>query len=127
MDNGHLAQLKAATKLSEEGFAVSMPVDPHCPYDLVVDNGRRLMRVQVKSCHSFVRGRYAVDISCGSENKKRPYADDAIDAFVVYLTKADAWYVLPIHRVLGQHRVSLYPHASTGKYAENRDAWALLR
>lgn len=127
MDNGHLAQLRAATKLSEEGFTVSLPIDPHCPYDLVVDNGRRLLRVQVKSCHSFVRGRYAVDISCGAQNKKRPYADGVLDAFVVHLPKADAWYVLPANQVLGQHRASLYPHATTGKYAGNRDAWFFLR
>lgn len=46
---GDVCEAIATARLIELGYGVSKPVSNGLPYDLIADDGRRLMRIQVKS------------------------------------------------------------------------------
>ncbi|MBO0859275.1 MAG: hypothetical protein J2P21_12500 [Chloracidobacterium sp.] len=82
---GNVSELKVATAYVEAGFAVSMPLGGGAPYDLIVDTGKRLMKVQVKTgrlrngCIIFPMQRHS-----GHKTKPRSYDQGEIDLFAVY-------------------------------------------
>lgn len=45
---GDFSELKVATRLTELGYVVSFPFGDRAPYDLIVDIGGKLSKVQVK-------------------------------------------------------------------------------
>ncbi len=47
-DKGHLGVLKVELRAIEKGWIVSRPTHDDCRYDLVLDDGARLYRAQVK-------------------------------------------------------------------------------
>lgn len=127
MNQGDLAQFKLIPLLSEQGFEVSIPCNSHCVYDLVVDNGTRLLKVQVKSCDVLRRNRYKVDIMQGADRNKHVYPAGSFDFFIIHIFQANTWYVIPFGAVQGIKWVSLYPHDERGKYDKYREHWELLR
>ena len=77
--NGDIAELRVAAKYIEKGCTVSRPLTDHAPYDLIVDNGSELLKVQVKS-RSIRNG--CVSVQRYTSNK--PYEEGDIDIFAVY-------------------------------------------
>lgn len=126
MKQGFLTEYKLIAILLEKGFQVSIPCDPNCHYDLIVDLNGFFKRVQVKSCNTLKRNRYRVDIACGAQNKKRPYSANSLGFFIAYISKENAWYIIPFGIVAGQKWISVYPHDKAGKYEMYRDNWGLL-
>ena len=60
----------------ERGMRVSRPFELHSPYDLIVDAGGRLLRVQVKSTQAKSHNGYL--LACRNSAKGEPYtAKDA--------------------------------------------------
>lgn len=49
---GDLGKSIVIADLISKGFAVSVPFHEDSRYDLIIDNGNRLLRVQVKTVHS---------------------------------------------------------------------------
>lgn len=82
---GNVSELKVAAAYVEAGFAVSMPIGGGVPYDLIVDTGERLLKVQVKTgrlrngCVIFPMQRFS-----GHNGKPRSYVPGEIDFFAVY-------------------------------------------
>src|SRR5208283_5861543 len=48
---GEMAEAAFLARVAGLGFGVAKPWGESSRYDLIVDNGRRLLRVQVKSAH----------------------------------------------------------------------------
>ncbi len=59
-------------------------------YDFVLDSGERFWRVQVKSTNVGRSDRYAINATCGSIGKKKPYTAKQIDVLVAYIVAEDA-------------------------------------
>ena len=76
-----------ATKLRIE---VYRPVSEGGRFDLIVDLGERLVRVQCVRYYSARRTRDGV--------RKRHYTADEIDAFAAYCPELDRCYFLPVER-----------------------------
>jgi hypothetical protein len=112
--------------LMELGCQVSIPCDPHCVYDCIVDNGTKLLRLQVKSCNTHKRNRYRVDIAQGAENNKHAYKENSFDLFVIYIPDESAWYIIPLQEVMGQRWLSVRPHNNCGKYEKYRSCWSSI-
>jgi hypothetical protein len=93
---GNLSELKVMTAYMEAGFIVSVPFGGGAPYDLIVDTGERLMKVQVKTgrlhkgCILFPTVRFS-----GHSGKGLKYAPGEIDLFAVYCPEANQIYVWP--------------------------------
>lgn len=74
---------------------ISVPIGDHQPYDLVVHNGPKMFRVQVKSTRCTGRAAI-VNVSGGKRGgKKRPYLSSDFDVVAIYLATEGVWYLLP--------------------------------
>ncbi|MGH9936508.1 MAG: group I intron-associated PD-(D/E)XK endonuclease [Blastocatellia bacterium] len=82
---GNVSELKVTTAYVEAGFAVSAPLGGGVPYDLIVDTGEHLLKVQVKTgrlrngCVIFPMQRFS-----GHSSKPRSYVRGEIDLFAIY-------------------------------------------
>jgi hypothetical protein len=67
---GNVGEAKAILHYTERGFIVSKPLFENSPYDLIVDNGESVQRVQVKTCeHKQPNGRYEVNLRVFGGNR----------------------------------------------------------
>jgi hypothetical protein len=93
---GDISELHVATALAEAGYIVSKPFGENARYDLVADDGERLLRVQVKT--GRLRGgvvRYACFSSHAHRHGgMRPYFGE-IDFLAVYCPQTRKVYLLP--------------------------------
>ncbi len=95
---GDISELRVAIALTEAGYAVSKPLGENQRYDLVADDGTRLLRVQVKS--GLVRGGVVVFNCCSTHGHRRtglttrPYTGQ-IDLLAVYCADNGKVYLLP--------------------------------
>jgi hypothetical protein len=97
---GDRSTLAAMLALSEAGFAISVPFGENTRYDLVVDDGLRLRRVQCKTGRLRSGAiRFAV-CSCyghhlNPQTARRDYHGE-IDDFAVYCPETERVYLVPI-------------------------------
>jgi hypothetical protein len=107
---GNAAEARILAEFVARGFDVLVPFGSGQPYDLVVDLGGPLLRVQCKTAWLIPRGCLA--FNCRSTDHGRgpqPY-DGLADLFAVYLPPRDATYLIPIDAVAGfQGRLRLEP------------------
>ncbi len=94
-DKGYLAEMAFVTKAMSLGFNVCKPLGETPGFDFVVESGRRVCKVQMKSGWAEWHGGYPVKLS----NAHRNYRADETDFIVVYIIPEDAWYVMPIAAV----------------------------
>mgnify|MGYP003435673494 len=80
---GDIAELKVAALFAEKGYFVSRPLTDNAPYDLIVDNGKTLKKVQVKA-RIKRRGRLSVELFTSMTNYSRRYEDNDFDLLAVY-------------------------------------------
>ena len=95
-------------------------------YDVGVENGSRVLRVQVKSTiYKRRNGEYSLNVM-GPQRKK--YEPGSVDFFAVLLIPRDDWYIIPFE-VMGRTNSSIHfsPEGMRQKYARYREAWHLLR
>ena len=126
---GQVAELAFVYKAAKLGFAVSKPYGDNERYDFIVDSGKRLWRVQVKSTYALVDrdcyrlGTYWKSIS----NKHLPYSPDQVDFLVGYIVPEDVWYLIPIEALALRKGLRLYPFRDrhAGMYEQYREAWHL--
>lgn len=95
LHKGHVAELKVAQRALEKGYTVSKPLI-EARYDLIVDTGAKLVRVQIKyadgtssnSSGAVVVGlrHWAAGIKAG---KGRTYKQEEVDLLLVYVPKID--------------------------------------
>ena len=123
---GDLAELAFVLKAASLGFGVSQPHGDNERYDFVVDSGKRLWRVQVKStCCAFGKGGYYAQ-SCGGNHL---YQAKEIDFLAAYIVPRDIWYVIPVNRIRSLHSLTLYPSGCRkggGRFECYREAWHLM-
>ncbi len=118
---GELAELLFTYKAALLGLRTLRPDGDSAPYDVVVDNGSRLLRVQVKSISSPYRGVYHVHPVRGAI--KRPYRRNELDFLAVYVAPEDTWYIVPARVFAGHQTLWFGPHSRLLRY---REAWDQL-
>ena len=125
-EQGELAFLCKASRL---GFALSLPYGHMQRYDFVVDSGRNVWRVQVKTTEHMLNGLYLVGIHHRANRSAHAYTESEIDFVAVYILPEQTWYILPVREVT-EHRSLLFRpkgYARRDPYAHYREAWHLLR
>jgi hypothetical protein len=72
---GELAEIAFMYRAASEGIGVARPYGDSHPYDFLVQHGRRLARVQVKSCFTSQRGyrRMGFAIRCKARSEGRDF------------------------------------------------------
>jgi len=79
-------ELKIAAELLEKGYEVSKPISDDCRYDLVLDKGERLEKVQVKKSR-WKNGSIefnTASVHFNTEGSERRDYEGDIDCFMVY-------------------------------------------
>jgi hypothetical protein len=106
---GAIAEIKIAAIAVDSGVGVSIPVADE-PYDLILDVGHALLRVQ---CKWAVRTGDVVLIRCrrcrrGPEGFiHRGYKESEIDAVAAYCRELDEAYLLPVEMSVERAAVQL--------------------
>ena len=108
---GQLAVSKAQVRAIELGYSPSVPV-MDCRYDLVVDDGKKLWRVQVKYANrssSHATGAVIVNLAYETRGRRHVYTyqDGEVDALVVYVPKIDKLCWFPCAAFIGKKALSI--------------------
>ena len=96
---GDLAEMRVAADVLARGHRVAIPFGEDCPYDLVVDRGGSLERVQVK--HTVSDGRVVVvrcrthSLTGGRVRSVTKYTAETIDWIAVYDATTDRCFYVP--------------------------------
>lgn len=114
LQKGDVACLEVARRAIEKGMIVSRPLQESARYDLVIDDGERLHRVQVKYADGSpgrgASGAVACELRRQNRSNKggeRRYTADEVDAILVYVPKAGIICWLPIEMLDGRRSVSI--------------------
>jgi hypothetical protein len=97
-DVGDIAESRILHEAKSLGFGVLTPFGDNLPYDMVIDTGEDLIKVQVKSGRITKGGvRFNTSrISQRVSNEETPYSEDEVDGFAVYCDEIDSCYWVPI-------------------------------
>lgn len=113
------------------GLDVLTTVGDYAQYDCVVDNGKKLHRVQVKgtACRQSKSG-FGITVGMGSRSsEKKRYALNAWDflAAVVVKNGERFWYIIPRSAIKSRLTIKLYPNPdSKGIWEKYRHGWDLI-
>lgn len=110
-DQGVIGVGDAVAWFTARGYHVSVPLIDNQPYDLVVDDGRALHRVQVKTTTTTSRyGIYVVALCTSGGNQsfstRTPFDPEACDLLYV-LTDARDRYLIPTEAIVGRNTLNL--------------------
>jgi PD-(D/E)XK endonuclease len=120
---GEWAELVFAARALERGLSLARPWGESSGYDFTVDQGARIVRVQVKST-IFREG---AGYSCTLKDSRGPYKKNSFDFVAAFVIPEDVWFIIPEKIVRGMWSVGLNPKLETAKYREYQEAWNLLR
>ena len=97
---GALTEQRCFIKCIEMGFTVSKPIFDNARYDFILDTGKNLLRIQVKTSHWKDEEHSAFLFNCYSQhsmsngNKVMKYTKEEIDFF---MTEQDGvFYLYPV-------------------------------
>lgn len=115
------------------GLDVSVPVGDYSQYDAIIDNGNKLLRIQIKGTASVRKDRsnaYSISCAMGAKSsQKTSYSKDAYDVLVaLVLRDGDKfWYVIPREEIGSLLTLKLFPNpSSNGKWEKYRHGWDLI-
>ena len=116
-------------KASELGFGVAKPWGDSERYDFIVDNGRRLLRVQVKGTDCLRAQAYETRATYTVGKGRATYSCKDIDFLVAHVVPLDVWYVLPVKACAPAPMLRFYPHREAKKMRleKYKEAWGLMR
>jgi hypothetical protein len=107
---GAIAEAAVVYEAVRLGVGVWLPLSDHEPYDLILDLGTRLLRVQ---CKWAVRRRDVVVITCRRNRRgpngfiRRVYEQNEIDVIAAHCASLGSTYLLPPHLSVGRTAVNL--------------------
>jgi hypothetical protein len=130
-ERGEWVELRFMTQAIERGFKVSRPWGDSSAYDVGIESGSRVLKVQVKSTDCRTEFGYLCQFKPGPGTQ--PYTLEQIDFFAAYVIPRDVWYLIPAMVLLGgaqKKALTLLPskprHPDRYKYECYREAWTLL-
>lgn len=90
----------------EYGHEISMPLMHTSTYDMIVDTGDRLLKIQVKSTNSIPRdNRKSIKIQV-TKGGKTPYAVGEIDYLALYIEQFEGFFVFKYDEPKTQYRLN---------------------
>jgi hypothetical protein len=108
---GQIAVSKAETHAAELGLVPNRPL-MDCRYDMIIDDGKKLWRVQVKYANGSLSnstGSVRVKLAYETRGRRRIYTynEQEVDALVVYIPKVDKLCWLPCELFVGKKALCL--------------------
>ncbi|HEV7220715.1 MAG TPA: group I intron-associated PD-(D/E)XK endonuclease [Terriglobales bacterium] len=132
-ERGEYVELRFMVQAMLHGFQVSRPWGDSASYDVGLELGSRILRVQVKSTAFRTGTGYFCQFTPNTRRKKQ-YSIEQIDFFAAYVMPQDVWYLIPSPILLGERYKSgvmmcpMQPlKKNYYKYECYREAWDLMR
>jgi hypothetical protein len=114
MSTGNKGEIFFINWCIHHGMEVSLPYGGQQEYDVIVDNGTKLFRVQVKTIYDGTIRKNGFRLQLGSgKQKRRKYT--RVDLFAVCLYKIGLLYVIPASGVDTLY-TSINPYSLNSKY-----------
>ena len=130
-ERGEWVELQFMARAVRNGFKVSKPWGDSSAYDVGIESGARILRVQVKSTDCRTLYGYLCQFKPNSHSK--PYTLKKVDFFAAYVIPEDVWYLIPAEVLLRgkpKKALTLLPakprHPNRYKCEGYREAWGLL-
>jgi hypothetical protein len=120
---GEWAELCFMARAAEIGLCVCKPYGDSAQYDVGIEHGGRILRVQIKSTTYSRDGSFTCN-AVGPGHKGYPAG--VVDFFAVYLVPLDVWYILPFEATGGIVSLQFRPGKRGSKYSRYMEAWHLL-
>jgi PD-(D/E)XK endonuclease len=119
---GEAAEAAFLAKVTSLGFGVAKTWGDSERYDFILDSGRRLWRVQVKSSRHSDGSRYIVKLKGAAA-----YTANEIDFIAVYIVPENLWYVIPISVAARRGQMYVSPHGTRHfRHEKYREAWCQM-
>jgi len=106
---GEIGEAMFLAKAARMGFGIATPWGDSLKYDMVIDTGERLFRVQVKSAHKVSASKGGGYHVRACSHNRRPYRAKDIDLLVAYVFPLDAWYLFPPRAFVRMKSMRLFP------------------
>lgn len=100
-DIGILSELKVITELVSMGYIVSQPYGDNAPYDFIIDNGDKIIKVQVKTAQERKDGSLIISLVKreGSKRlKRKAYSLLGVDAVIAYSRSQNQFYYIDLKK-----------------------------
>jgi hypothetical protein len=130
-ERGEWVELQFMAGAVRKGFKGSKPWGDSSAYDVGIESGQRILRVQVKSTDCRTQYGYLCQFKPNAHSK--PYTLKQIDFFAAYVIPEDVWYLIPAAVLLrGKKKkaVTILPekprHPERYKYEYYREGWVML-
>jgi hypothetical protein len=125
---GEIAEALFLAKAATMGYGLATPWGDSLKYDMVVDTGERLFRVQVKSAHRVSASKGGGYHVRACSHNRRPYRAKDIDVLVAYVLPLDAWYLFPPRAFVKMKSMRLFPvpGKKKSKFEQYREAWGVF-
>jgi hypothetical protein len=122
---GEIAEAMFLAKAATKGYGLATPWGDSLKYDMVVDTGGKLSRVQVKSAHRVSASKGGGYHVRACSHNRRSYRAEDIDVLVAYVMPLDAWYIFPPKAFVRMKSMRLFPipGKKKSKFEEYREAW----
>jgi hypothetical protein len=131
-ERGEWVELQFMARAVRNGFKVSKPWGDSSAYDVGIESGERILRVQVKSTDCRTQYGYLCQFKPSAGSK--PYTLKQVDFFAAYVIPKDVWYLIPAAVLLGGKKqkkaMTILPekprHPERYKCEEYREGWELM-
>ena len=130
-ERGEWVELRFMAEAMGHGYKVSKPWGEVSGYDVGVQSGSRILRVQVKSTDCQIHVGYLCRFRPNSV--RAHYTTEEIDFFAAYVIPQDAWYLIPAGVLLSarvNQTAMLCPmrplRRNRYRYEQYREAWELF-
>ncbi len=151
---GEYAEMKFQVEGFEHGLALSKPFGESMPYDYIADNGKRLLKIQIKSVSAHRQRAYKVGLHAASKlrwrvpgkrvqarrhwiypiamhqgHRVRGYQPSEIDFVAALVIPEEVWYIIPVRAIKGRVVICVFPNNpdSKGMFERYKEAWHLLQ
>lgn len=132
---GDIAEQAVILQALKNAWGVLRPIGDRLPYDLVLDVGQRMMKIQVKSAwFDEKRQNYVVDNRRTKTNRREmvreKYEQSDFDFAIIYLQEIAVFYIIPVEVFISYsseiHLVEAEKRQRKPTSAQFREAWHLL-
>lgn len=114
--NGVVSESMAKAFYSSKGYLVSQPINDFGEYDLIVDDGINLNKIQVKTAYwDTNKQRNLVSLVTshirGDSNRyNKKYQEKSFDLLLIVHVETMSFYEIPIKEILGRRSLTVYPN-----------------
>ena len=126
---GKIGEMQFDIDCTKRDLFCSWPTIDRNGYDCIVDNGTRLIKVQIKSSNSKqIKSEgnpfYKISVRKGLKGRDS-YTKDCFDVLAMYLIPEDKWYIMPFEDIYNTC-ISIYINSEKSKYKKYENNWDLL-